>query len=492
MLGSSPRATANRGTTWLLLALLAMLFTACGSRLPDEVLTQIDDRTLRGADGGNGLAAGSNDGDGASTDGGFSGDEIAGGGDGGDGGSDDGGVATDGGATDGGDDGGEAVRSNGSCRGGATDKGVTEREIKVAGMVTASGPLPGATEGAYRGAAAYFAKVNAEGGVCGRKITILKGDDGLDPQRARGEFLRLEPQVLAFVGNLAVADSGYIDLIEKTGVPYVGTTVDPSGRTLPNALPKTLVGYANTGPFLYYRRHYPDVKRVGFLFSDVGGVRANTPASREPIKKVGFDIVYDSGAQVTSPDYTAEIINMRQNDVEMLYLFAVEVNMHVRLARNMRQQNWEPELKVSQIGYNSKLTELLGGVANEWSNHITYVPMLNADEPARSPELRVFLDWNRRVFPGGQIDLFPVGGWGDADLFVDALRKLGPNVTRAGIISAINSFGKGTWGIEAPIDTKTGLASTCFVIARVENAKWVREYPKSGYECGLGQNFKYD
>src|SRR5690606_20298809 len=105
---------------------------------------------------------------------------------------------------------------------------------KVAAIVTASGPLPGATEGAFRGAAAYFAKVNAAGGICGRKITLVKGDDGLDPQRARGEFLRLEPGVLAFVGSYAVADSGYADLVGSTGVPYLGTFVDPAGRTAPN------------------------------------------------------------------------------------------------------------------------------------------------------------------------------------------------------------------------------------------------------------------
>ena len=47
-------------------------------------------------------------------------------------------------------------------------------------MSTDSGPLPGATEGEFRGAAAYFAMVNAAGGVCGRKITVLKGDDALE------------------------------------------------------------------------------------------------------------------------------------------------------------------------------------------------------------------------------------------------------------------------------------------------------------------------
>jgi len=370
---------------------------------------------------------------------------------------------------------------------------VTEREIKVASIVTASGPLPGATEGAYRAAAAYFAKVNSEGGVCGRKITILKGDDGLDPARARAEFSRLEPQVVAFVAPFSVADSGYIDLIEKTGVPYVGTSVDPSGRNLPSVVPKTPENVAHTGPFVYFKQKYPDVDKWAFLYTDVGGVRANTPAVREPLKKVGYDIVYDSGAQPTSPDYTADVINMRGAGAEAVYLFAFEVNMQVRLARNMRQQNYEPDLKVTQIGYNSKLIELLGGVANDWVSHLTYLPVINPDEPAKSPAVAEFLKWNKQVFPSGQIDLFPVTGWGDAALFVQALKIMGPDVTRQKIIETISTkieLDDGG-GIAAPVNPKTGESQGCFVIVRVKAEKWTREHPASNYECKLGERFKY-
>jgi branched-chain amino acid transport system substrate-binding protein len=359
-------------------------------------------------------------------------------------------------------------------------------------MVTASGPLPGATEGAYRGTAAYFAKINAEGGICGRRITVLKGDDGLDPQRARGEFLRLEPEVVAFVGSLAVADSGYVDLVASTKVPYVGTFVDPAGREARNVFPRILKNVGLTGPFEYYRQKYPDVKNVAFLFADVGGVRSNTPASREPIKRVGYNIVYDSGAQSTAPDFTAEVINMQRAQTQMVYLFAFEVNMHIRLARNMRQQNFEPPLKVGNIAYNSKLIELLGDIANGWSNHIDYLPMLNEDEPARSPALREFNTWNQRVFPGASIDLFPVNAWSSSALFAEALRAVGPDVTRERVVAALEAI-KSTdgGGIRGPTNPSTGESDGCFIIVKVVDRKWVREHPAEGYDCDLGESFHY-
>ncbi len=459
---------------------LAGFAAACGSRLPDDVLADYDARgqgsATPAADGGDAASAT----DGATvadpglitTDGGTTGGTGPG----------------TGGATGPGTDGSAAASCGG---GGATARGVSATEIKVGSIVTASGPLPGATEGAYRGAQAYFTKVNAAGGVCGRKITLLKGDDGLDPQRARGEFLRLEPQVFAMVGGFAVADSGFGDLIKSTGVPFVGTSVDPAGRTA-TVYPKVAVGATHTGPFQYYRNTYPSVKKAAFLFADVGGVRANTPSSREGLKKVGFDIVYDSGLSSISPDFTSDVIAMRDRGAQMVYLFAFEVNMHVRISRNMRQQNFEPPLKVANIGYNSRLVDLLGDIANGWTNHIDYLPVLNADEPGKSPPLADFLAWNQRSSPGAQLDLFPVTGWGNAELFVRALRAVGAEVTRPRLLAALAEIKSDDYGgIHAPLDPTSGRTEGCFIIVRLKDRKWIREHPSSGFECGLGEVYRY-
>jgi branched-chain amino acid transport system substrate-binding protein len=284
-----------------------------------------------------------------------------------------------------------------------------------------------------------------------------------------------------------------VDLVASTGVPYVGTFVEPAGREAPNVFPRIQSGVGQTGPFAYFRQKFPDVKNVAFLFADVGGVRGNTPASREPIKRVGYNIVYDSGAQATAPDFTAEVINMQRSNAQMVYLFAFEVNMHIRLARNMRQQNFEPPLKVGNIAYNSKLIELLGDISNGWSNHIDYLPMLNADEPARSPALRDFLTWNERVFPGSQIDLFPVNAWSSSALFAEALRAVGPDVTRERVLAALDAI-KATdgGGIRGPTNPSTGESDGCFIIVKVVNREWVREHPAQGYDCELNESFRYE
>jgi ABC-type branched-subunit amino acid transport system substrate-binding protein len=464
---------------------VCLLAAACGSRLPDETLKALDARGTTGA-----LAAASqSSGDDNAT--GSSGDTSTG----------------DNNSPSSGDTGtNSASGTNGatattapkagaaSCgTGGATAPGVTANEIKVASIVTDSGPLPGATEGSYRGAASYFAKVNAEGGVCGRKITLLKGDDGLDPAKGRAEFLRLEPKVLAFAGSFAVADSGYVDLIKKTAVPYVSLTVDPAGADIANVYPKNRRDLVNTAPFVWWKQQHPNITKAALLYADIGGVSANVPGFEVAMKRAGFQIVHKEAVRVTDPDYTGIIRNLQSEGVEFIYAFAFEVNMHVRFVRNMKQQGFNPPIKGANIAFNTRFSELLGKDGDGWENHQTFLPFLDPAEKARSKALADFIDWNNRRYPGGQLDLFPVDGWGYAALFVDALRLAGGNLNRKTLTDAIGKVTKFDFGgINAASNPVTGTGDRCFMMAKHVDGGWKREWPTSGgYECNLGEIYKF-
>lgn len=64
------------------------------------------------------------------------------------------------------------------------EEGVSADEVRI-GMVNAqSGPAAGLGLGMRAGAQAYFARINAEGGVNGRKINLIDHDDGYEPARS--------------------------------------------------------------------------------------------------------------------------------------------------------------------------------------------------------------------------------------------------------------------------------------------------------------------
>jgi branched-chain amino acid transport system substrate-binding protein len=84
--------------------------------------------------------------------------------------------------------------------------GAGDTEIKIGNTIGYSGPL--AVYGiAGKTMAAYFDKINAEGGINGRKIRFISYDDGYDPRKTVELTHRLveEDQVLLVFGSLGTA-----------------------------------------------------------------------------------------------------------------------------------------------------------------------------------------------------------------------------------------------------------------------------------------------
>src|SRR6516164_794359 len=70
------------------------------------------------------------------------------------------------------------------------DPGVTDTEIKIGNLMPYSGPAS-AYSVAGRAEAAYFRRINAEGGINGRKINFISYDDAYSPPKAVEQARRL-------------------------------------------------------------------------------------------------------------------------------------------------------------------------------------------------------------------------------------------------------------------------------------------------------------
>src|SRR5215208_8157311 len=86
-----------------------------------------------------------------------------------------------------------AATSSGALAQKKYDTGATDTEIKIGNIMPYSGPASaygviGKTE------EAYFKKINAEGGINGRKITFISLDDGYSPPKTVENVRRLVEQ----------------------------------------------------------------------------------------------------------------------------------------------------------------------------------------------------------------------------------------------------------------------------------------------------------
>ena len=91
------------------------------------------------------------------------------------------------------------------------DPGASDTEIKLGQTMPYSGPLSGFITLA-KAEIAYFQMISDQGGVNGRKITMISLDDGFSPPKTVEQTRRLveQDQVLAISGSLGTATNASV------------------------------------------------------------------------------------------------------------------------------------------------------------------------------------------------------------------------------------------------------------------------------------------
>lgn len=113
----------------------------------------------------------------------------------------------------------------------AADPGVTDTEIKIGDVNIMTGPAAFVGKGVALGSKIAAAEINANGGVNGRKITIVTEDDGYIPARSFQALTKLieVDRIFALNGTSGTANVlAMMPLIDENKLPTVVTTAPSS------------------------------------------------------------------------------------------------------------------------------------------------------------------------------------------------------------------------------------------------------------------------
>ena len=373
--------------------------------------------------------------------------------------------------------------------GGATDVGVTADQITLGNVSSLSGPIPGLFEGAINGTNAYAAYVNSMGGIFGRKLKIAAGDDQTECGANQNRYRDLSPKVFAFVGSFSVYDECASQVLrDMPQVPLVQYALSPAANKLPNLFsPQPSVpGYA-TGPFEYWNNKYGEkTKKVGSVFSRTAAAADSHYAITSAAKSVGWEFIYERGAASTEQDFTADIVRMRQEGVEIVFLVATTAQNAARIKRAADSQGFKPVFIV-QVAYDKNFITFLGGpeAAEGVVGANLFSLYFGADEAKRVPEVALYQEWMKRNNPKANLDVFSMYGWTSGKLFVDALKATGPKPTRTAVLSELRKVGTyDAAGMLAPGGPAAKKPPTCYVLWEIRGGKYVRvDTPATGYRC---------
>jgi ABC-type branched-subunit amino acid transport system substrate-binding protein len=377
----------------------------------------------------------------------------------------------------------------------ASAPGVTATTITVGNVASVSGPVPGIFQGAPNGVDAFFAYINSEGGVNGRKLQMKFGDDAFNCNQNATQVQSLMPSVFAFVGSFSVSDNCSAPVFAKNpDVADLAYVLDTDMENLPNnfSVSPQPPGW-RTGPYLYYKQKYPDHLNVGSLYSNSAGGTFSWHGMRAAAESVGYKMVYERAVAATETDFTADVLRMRAAGVNFLATSGLDPNSIARLVNAVRQQKWDPLIEAGGSVYAVDYLKLFNAGAGEGVLQDQAFAMFLGEDAATTPEVGLFDTWMKKAHPGFPLDLFAMFGWAEARLFVEALKAAGPNPTQPGLIAALKNIHHfDSNGLIAPVDPAGKVPPSCWLIITIKNNAYERITPDKGFTCEPGGYFRYN
>jgi ABC-type branched-subunit amino acid transport system substrate-binding protein len=395
----------------------------------------------------------------------------------------------------GGSIGGAAAKAPSGGNGGATDVGITATEIRVGWVGTLTGPVPGLFRGALIGTQAYAAYLNSKGGLFGRRIRVLAGDDALDSGKNRAAHLQLKDKVFAFVGSFSVSDDGGASVLADCKCPDIGGGLSRARVALPNNItPQPSPDGWRTGTYKYYMSRFPaDVfTHVAFFVSAIESARVIAANERKVLENLGMKIVYTREVQANEYSFNNDVIQMQSQGVKML-VWQGDVGNMGRMAKAIKDQGFTiPLANWGGAMYDENAFNIATAPALEGAFIDNVYAMFRGEDAARVPQVALMDTWMKKIDPNQSIDLFSLYGWLSARLFSEGMQKMGALAKRPALLTTLNTIGD--WdadGIIAPVNIAKKKPADCFMTIKVTNGKYLREYPTDRpYACEWG-GFQY-
>jgi branched-chain amino acid transport system substrate-binding protein len=329
----------------------------------------------------------------------------------------------------------------------ASEVGVSTTEIKL-GMTL---PLTGTASLGYNkipGAAkAYFDYLNANGGINGRKVTLVVKDDRYVPTEAvaKTNELILKDRVMALLAPLGTAN-----------VKAVASSVNPGRRGIP-------VLFVNTGFSGFAdKRRYPTTytvlpsyimeakimgeyikenfagKKIGLLYQDDDFGTDALAGFRTAGVNFAVRVPYASGSQ-SATAAAGWITRFRAAEVDVVILFGVSSATSAMLG-TAAQLRYAPQWMLGSVGGDATTIRATGVPAAVLNNAIGFSPV-PATTDMKDEYVKFFSDIYAKAVPGSPFDLNVLLGMNTAFMTAQALKAAGPRPTRKSLINAINTRG---------------------------------------------------
>lgn len=316
--------------------------------------------------------------------------------------------------------------------------GVNDTEIKLGQTMPYSGPASAyGTMG--RAMAAYFAKVNYEGGVNGRKLKLISLDDGFSPPKSVEQTRRLveQDEVLLIFGTIGTPTNAAIakylnaknvpQLFIATGSPKLG---DP--KNFPWTMPMHSSFDQEGAIYARFLLTNRPASKIGILYqNDDFGKSLLTSFKRSLADKASTLVVAEASYEVTDPTINQQIISLKGSGADTLVNFGT-TKATAQAIRKVYDIGWRP-LHIIALPASSVAVTLQAAGLEKSIGLIstTFMKDVNDQRWGNDPAVRDYRAWLKNYYPDGDVnDERNIQAYIMAQAMVHVLKQCGDNLSR--------------------------------------------------------------
>jgi len=341
-----------------------------------------------------------------------------------------------------------AAASSGALAQKKYDVGATDTEIKIGNIMPYSGPASaygviGNTQ------AAYFKKINAEGGINGRKINFISYDDGYSPPKTVEQARKLvESDEVLFVFNpLGTPPNSAIQkYMNSKKVPQLFVATGATKWNDPKEFPWTMgwqPNYQSESRIYakYLLKEKPNAK-IAVLYQNDDYGKDYLKGMKDGLgAKAASMIIIEESYETTEPSIDNHIVKLKSTGADVFFNITTP-KFAAQAIKKMAEIDWKPLHLLNNVSASiGSVMKPAGFEASQ--NIISSAYLKDTSDPQWKDDagMKAFDEFLTKYFPeGNRIDISVMYGYTVAQGLVHVLKACGDNLTRENIMKQAASI----------------------------------------------------
>ncbi len=328
------------------------------------------------------------------------------------------------------------------------DTGATDTEIKIGSIMPYSGPasaygIIGKTQ------AAYFNKINAEGGINGRKINFISYDDGYSPPKAVEQARKLveSDEVLLIFNSLGTPSNSAIQkYMNAKKVPQLFVATGATKWNDPKNFPWTMgwqPNYQSEGViYAKYLMKEKPAGKIGILYQNDDFGKDVLKGLKDGLGAKGASMIIAEEPYETSvPTVDSQIVALKSKGAD-IFVSITTPKFGAQSIKKVAELGWKPLFILNNVASSTGSVIKPAGFENaQGVISATYGKDPTDPQWKDDPGVKNFDAFLAKYFPeGNRADSSVAYGYSSAQTMVHVLKACGDNLTRENVMKQAASI----------------------------------------------------